>query len=51
MLPGDELEAVGLERIPWGELDHAVVQGRVRDARVIAAIYLAQRALATQGNV
>ncbi|MGO8946310.1 MAG: NUDIX domain-containing protein [Ktedonobacterales bacterium] len=44
-LPGDELTSVGIERIPLAELDSLVTSGRLRDARAIAAVYMARLAL------
>lgn len=44
-LPGDEAEPVGFERVPWSQVDALVAEGRLRDARAIAALSLARTAL------
>lgn len=48
-LQGDEVEPVGVERIPWSQLDALIAGGRLRDARAIAAISLARLALFGSG--
>jgi ADP-ribose diphosphatase len=49
-LPGDELEPVGIRRVPWAETNSLVLAGQLRDARAIAALHLAQIAR-DAGNV
>lgn len=44
-LPGDEPELVGVERVPWSAIEAMMVNGRLRDARAIAALYRAHLAL------
>ena len=46
-LPGDEAEPVEMVRIPWNEIDPMVADGRLNDARAIAALYRVRLALAT----
>jgi ADP-ribose diphosphatase len=41
-LPGDERTPVGVAAVPWAEVDALVLSGRLRDARAIAALYLAR---------
>ena len=44
-LPGDEAEPVEMVRVPWNEIDHMVADGRLNDARAIAALYRVRLAL------
>jgi ADP-ribose diphosphatase len=44
-LPGDEAEPVEMVRIPWNEIDPMVADGRLNDARAIAALYRVRLAL------
>jgi ADP-ribose diphosphatase len=44
-LSGDEKVPVGLLRVPWRAVDSLIAEGRLRDARTIAALYLTRRAL------
>ena len=44
-LPGDEAEPVETVRIPWKEIDPMVADGRLNDARAIAALYRVRLAL------
>jgi len=44
-LPGDEAEPIEMVRIPWNEIDPMVADGRLNDARAIAALYRARLAM------
>jgi hypothetical protein len=44
-LPGDEAYEIGVERVPLAAFEALVDQGRLRDARAIAALHLARRFL------
>jgi ADP-ribose diphosphatase len=47
-LPGDEPYVIRPERTPLDAFEALIASGRLRDARVIAALYLARRALAAE---
>ena len=49
-LPGDEEYEIGIERVPLAAFEDLITQGRLLDARVIAALFLARRFLATLGE-
>ena len=44
-LPGDESYAIGIERVPLAAFEPLLAAGRLLDARVIAALFLARRFL------
>ena len=48
-LPGDEGYDIGLERIPLVHFESLIEEGRLKDARVIAALHLARRFLKKEG--
>jgi len=48
-LPGDETYAIGLERVALADFETLIDTGRLRDARAIAALYLARRYLQREG--
>jgi ADP-ribose diphosphatase len=45
---GDETYAIGIERVPFAEFESLIAAGRLLDARVIAALYLARAFLAAE---
>jgi len=44
-LPGDEDYKIGIERVPLAGFEALIAEGRLLDARVIAALFLARRFL------
>ncbi len=49
-LPGDEDYEIGTEHVPLATFEDLIAQGRLLDARVIAALFLARRFLAESGR-
>lgn len=49
-LPGDETEQVETVRVAWHEINTMVADGRLRDARAIAALYRVRLALDTANS-
>ena len=47
-LTGDEDYAIGIERVPLSDFETLIANGRLRDARVIAALYMAQSFMQAQ---
>jgi ADP-ribose diphosphatase len=47
-LVGDEAYEIGVERVPLAEFESLMAAGRLLDARVIAALYLARAFLASR---
>lgn len=45
---GDEAYKIGVERVPFAEFEVLIAAGRLLDARVIAALYLARAFLASR---
>ncbi len=50
LLPGDEDYAIGILRVPLRTFATLIASGRLRDARVIAALYLARAFLDAEGR-
>ena len=47
-LTGDEGYQIGIERVPLSDFETLIANGRLRDARVIAALYMAQSFMQAQ---
>jgi ADP-ribose diphosphatase len=48
-LPGDEGYMIAVKQVPLASFEALIAAGQLRDARVIAALYLARQFLATEG--
>jgi ADP-ribose diphosphatase len=49
-LAGDEDYAIGVESVPLADFETLIASGRLTDARVVAALYLARRYLQWEGR-
>ena len=49
-LKGDEGYEIGVEHVPFSNFEPLIVSGRLRDARVIAALYLARSLLESESH-
>ena len=49
-LAGDETYEIGVERVPLSSFESLIAAGRLLDARVIAALYLARAFLASEAT-
>jgi ADP-ribose pyrophosphatase len=47
-LPGDSDEQIEVVRLPWGEISTAIADGKIRDAKSLVGLLLAQRVVGDQ---